>query len=73
VAVAADGEGAPTRVRVRGRWLRVDATLEEWRLVDEWWREQPIRRRYFRLVLEDGRLLTVFCDLVDGAWYTQQA
>ena len=28
---------------------------EEWRVVDRWWTEEPVDRRYFELVLETGR------------------
>lgn len=72
IAVVADRAGVPRAVVLRGRRLEVEAVQEEWRLVDEWWRERPIRRRYFRLALVDGRIVTVFHDGVDGAWYAQQ-
>ena len=49
----------------------VRALLDVWELDDEWWREDPIRRRYFRLLLADGRALTVFCDLASGNWFRQ--
>ena len=28
---------------------------EEWRVVDRWWTEEPIARRYFDLVLDSGQ------------------
>jgi hypothetical protein len=40
---------------------------------EEWWRERPIVRMYYRVNLEDGRGLTVFRDMLDGAWYRQNA
>ncbi|HET7558402.1 MAG TPA: hypothetical protein VFK80_00460 [Limnochordia bacterium] len=53
-----------------GAWLQVERALERWRIDDEWWRE-PISRRYYRLLLADGRILVVFCDLLSGLWYAQ--
>jgi len=44
---------------------------EEWRVVDRWWTDDPVSRRYFDLVLEDGERCVVFRD-VDG-WFTQRA
>ena len=35
---------------------------EEWRVVDRWWTEEPVVRRYFEVVLETGQNLVVFRD-----------
>ena len=51
----------------------VAAVREEWRVVDRWWTEDPVRRRYFELVLDTGRNVVVFCDELSGKWYRQQA
>ena len=51
----------------------VAAVREEWRVVDRWWTEDPVRRRYFEVVLETGRNVVVFRDELTGAWYRQQA
>ncbi len=54
---------------------------EVWRIAEEWWRDTPIRRTYFRLVLDDGRPLTIFRDEraasesgvgAPGAWFEQR-
>jgi hypothetical protein len=44
---------------------------EEWVVEDRWWTGRPLRRRYFELVLEDGRCAVVFRDLVRGLWARQ--
>ena len=36
-----------------------------------WWSGHRTRRRYFDLVLEDGRNAAVFCDGT-GEWYGQR-
>ena len=46
---------------------------EEWRVVDRWWTEEPLSRRYFDVVLESGEHTVVFRDMERGAWYTQRA
>ena len=51
----------------------VEAVLEEWVVEDRWWSGRPLRRRYFELVLADGRNAVVFCDLGTGRWYAQRA
>ncbi len=69
VAVRASVRGAPTVLA----GARVEAVREEWVVEDGWWTSRPVRRRYFELVLEDGRNLMVFQDLVGGRWYVQRA
>ena len=51
----------------------VAAMREEWRVVDRWWTEEPVRRRYFEVVLDTGRNVVVFRDELTGKWYRQQA
>lgn len=48
----------------------VAAVLDSWQLDDEWWRH-PISRRYFAVMLEGGRRMLLFEDLVTGEWYEQ--
>lgn len=51
----------------------VVSVREEWRVVDRWWTEKPVRRRYFEVVLESGRNVVVFLDEPTGQWYRQSA
>lgn len=64
--------GSPVEIRLGGRKSsgRVISIHETWRIDDEWWRT-PISRLYHRLVLENGKMLTVYRDLTDGKWYVQ--
>ena len=69
-AVEASPEGRPLAVLWRGVFRRVAAIHDTWRIDDEWWR-QEIVRRYFLVELEDGRRLTLYRDLVRDLWYAQ--
>ena len=51
---------------------RVESVREEWVVEDRWWTEEPLRRRYFELVLADGRNTVVFCKLGEGRWFEQR-
>ena len=66
--VVATGAGVPRLVN------RESVTLvrEEWRVVDRWWTEEPVRRRYFDVVLESGQNAVVFHDEERGGWFTQR-
>ncbi|MBV8598963.1 MAG: hypothetical protein JO017_09090 [Actinobacteria bacterium] len=46
---------------------------EEWRVVDRWWTDEPVDRRYFDVVLETGENAVVYRDEENGAWFTQRA
>ena len=46
---------------------------EEWVVEDRWWTGRPLRRRYFEVVLLDGRNVVVFRDLVGGGWFLQRS
>jgi hypothetical protein len=70
VVVATDDAGAPVAVVLGGRRLAVERVEDVWRIDDEWWREE-VSRLYYRLLLEDGRALVVFRDLVGGVWWEQ--
>jgi hypothetical protein len=63
-------EGRPFVVRLKRRPVLVKDVVNMWRIDEEWWRK-PISRLYFSLELENGARITVFRDLVAGAWYRQ--
>ena len=66
--VEAHAGGVPARVNRQG----VAVVREEWRIVDRWWTEEPVARRYFDLVLESGQRVVVFHDGDGGTWFTQR-
>jgi hypothetical protein len=45
---------------------------EEWHVVDRWWTEEPVSRRYYDVVLESGQQVVVFNDEERGAWFLQR-
>jgi hypothetical protein len=69
IAVRAGARGVPAAVG----GVAVEAMLEEWVVEDRWWAGGRVRRRYFELVLEGGRNVVVFRDLVGGRWFSQRA
>ncbi len=68
----------PARVTVSASGLpaavgdvAVEGVAEDWVVEDRWWTGRPLRRRYFELVLVDGRNAVVFRDLERGRWFVQ--
>jgi hypothetical protein len=43
-----------------------------WRIDQHWWRGEPVRRDYYRVVTGDGPPLTLYRDLVGGGWFRQE-
>ena len=66
--VEAHTDGSPKRVDRAG----VAVVREEWHVVDRWWTEEPVRRRYYEVVLESGQNTVVFHDEEGGTWFTQR-
>ena len=61
-------DGTPREVNRR----QVALVREEWRVVDRWWTEEPLQRRYFDVVLESGENAVVYRDEEAGCWFTQR-
>ena len=70
VAVEAE-EGTPSAVHLSGHRIAVESVVEIWRIDDEWWRDKAVSRMYWRVVLEDGRVVDVYRDLASGKWWRQ--
>jgi len=66
--VEARVDGTPVRVNRQP----VALLREEWRVVDRWWTEEPIARRYFEVVLQSGENAVVFRDESRSCWFTQR-
>ena len=70
IAVEANAHGVPLFVA----GVMVEAIREEWLVEDRWWTPKPLRRRYFELILADGRNIVVFREPADdGRWFEQRA
>ena len=66
--VEANFDGSPWQVNHQA----VQLVREEWRVLDRWWTEEPITRRYFEVVLESGENTVVFRDEERECWFTQR-
>ena len=66
--VEARVDGTPVRVNRQP----VALLREEWRVVDRWWTEEPVSRRYFEVVLQSGENEVVFRDEARACWFTQR-
>lgn len=72
VAVRADASGEPAELRRGTQWMAVAEVDDAWRIATEWWREESIERTYYRVLLVDGRVLTLFHDDATASdWYEQ--
>jgi hypothetical protein len=67
--VSAGEDGVPRSVGS----VAVEAVREQWLVEDRWWTPRPLRRRYFELVLADGRDVVVFEAEDSSSWFEQRA
>jgi hypothetical protein len=65
VHVRAAPDGSPARIRGEP----VEHLRESWLIEDRWWTDEPLRRRYWEVVTQSGRNITIFHNLIDGLWY----
>jgi hypothetical protein len=73
IEVRESAQQTPRVIKVNGHWRRVISIADLCSVDEEWWQERPIVRMYYRVNLENGTQITVFRDMLDGAWYRQNA
>lgn len=70
VAVETGADGAPrTLTPPGGRRHAVEGVRDDWLVQDLWWTGRPVDRHYFEVVLDTGRLVTVYREAADAAWF----
>jgi len=69
--VEAGEDRTPVALFLSGHRCPVETVIEAWRIDDEWWREKPVSRTYWRLFLANGCTIDVYRDDVSGRWYKQ--
>jgi hypothetical protein len=66
-------DGWPVAVLTLGSVPRPVTSVEDvWRVEEEWWRDAPIVRTYFEVLLDTGRRITLFFDHASSSWYEQR-
>ena len=73
VRIDAVRRGVAGRLNAPRPALVETAVSGEPRLVDRWWTDDPVDRRYFEVVLESGRNACVYRDGERRCWFTQRA
>ena len=63
---------APENVPTSVGGVAISSVREEWRVFDRWWTAEPVRRRYFDVVLAGGEHAVVFLDEEVGRWFSQR-
>ena len=70
--VEASADDVPQRLRLGNAWQKVNLARQPWRIDQHWWRAELVIRLYYRVVLKDGAMLTIYRDLVSGDWFRQE-
>lgn len=61
----------PIAFLYKRRKTKVSETLNQWRVVQGWWK-RPVEREYFQVRSESGTMYELYRDLLTGAWYLQR-
>ncbi len=70
VFIEENSSGLPTAVRLKQRHSIL--SIEDcWRIDDEWWRNEPVSRLYYAVILDSGRRIILYKNLIDKKWYRQ--
>ena len=70
VRVEESPSGMPVVLKTTRRQAII--TIEDrWRIDDEWWRDEPVSRFYYAVILASGQRLVLSKNLVDNCWYRQ--
>jgi hypothetical protein len=76
VAVELKADGTPAALKASdGRTVglsdgKIETVSEAWRIDDEWWR-QTISRMYWEVIIEGGKRVVLFQDLITTEWFMQ--
>jgi len=70
VTVEEDDSGLPRAVKLPRRQA-VAGVADRWRIDDEWWRDTPVSRFYYAVILASGQRLILYKDLKNLSWYQQ--
>jgi hypothetical protein len=54
------------------RLVGIKVVDDRWRLDDEWWRNDPVSRLYYAVLLVSGQRLVIYKDLIANCWYKQK-
>jgi hypothetical protein len=71
VIVEENCSGIPTAVKLARRKQAVTAIENRWRIDDEWWRDAPVSRFYYTVLIASGQRLVLYKDLENRNWYQQ--
>ena len=68
IKVRTNISGVPISLNRNGRFEKVTAIYERWRVADEWWGED-VERDYFRVRTSAGPVCDIFHNTKSNCWY----
>jgi hypothetical protein len=72
IRVKEDHSALPIMVKMASRLVGIKVVDDRWRLDDEWWRNDPVSRLYYAVLLVSGQRLVIYKDLIANCWYKQK-
>lgn len=65
----AEGATPPASILWQGQARRVESCWGPERIETGWWRGPMVQRDYYRIEIETGERLWIYCDLESGQWF----
>ena len=69
IQVQEDVDLRPLALVLDGQTIRIESIDDRCEVEEDWWKDNPVVRMYYRVTLEDGRQLPIFRNMVHGGWY----
>jgi hypothetical protein len=69
IRVQVDARGKPRTVD----GVRVETVRRDWLNGFAWWRDKPVRRRYYDVTTVTGGRVVVFRDMLADTWFSKKA
>ena len=70
IQIIENPQGEPATIMMERRSIGL-SVIDSWRIDDEWWRDRPVSRLYFDVILTSGHRFVVYKELAGGRWYRQ--
>lgn len=74
ITVSSNAAHYPVAVHVSGERLAVTSIADTWIVEEGWWysdQSKRVDRQYFKVVLSDGRIMTIFRERQVNRWFEQ--
>lgn len=71
ISVDVDGS-KPITITLNHQKHKIILIDDMWEITDEWWRQHPISRSYYKCILKEELPMIIYHDILTNTWYRQK-